>query len=613
MDKKNTVIGTLFVVAALASMWWAAKQTKPVPAPPTPQAAAAATTPAAAGTSAAPVATTAAATSPAATPVAAAPAAPGADFQTVTPAPAGQKITSLENSYIRVDFTDFGGAIDQVALKKYQFSLTDKTDPALFNNRHVDPILGFVGWAGLDRNARFQLVSQSATEVVYRATLDGTWDVTRRYVLSPDDGKNTDPYQLRVETTFHNRSAQASTPLQVELALGTAEPVSTVDFGRMLTTGTSVDFKQNFVGRYQLEPSGGLLGLGLGAHGATTVITSPAPFSWAVVKNQFFSTIYTPDQPGTGLVTRRVRLPGPLPDTDVNAFGLTGAAQVVVPAVPAGGDYKLGGEVYVGPNEYKRLSNMDVFKAGQDGVLQFGRYTGWASEILLRLMVAIHGFIPNWGFAIILTTLTLRLAFMPLTLMAARSSRRMQKIAPLMNALKEKYKDSPQKLQQATIELYKEHKVNPVGGCIPMLLPLPFFLGFYYMLMGSAELRFAPWLWWVHDLSAPDTVGVLFGIPIRVLPLLFVVANFFQMQITPQPNATGSQAAMMKFMPLLTLLIYYRYSCALSLYSTTNAVIAIVQQLFVNSRRDDGDPANKPAAVDNATGKRTKNITPKRK
>src|SRR5262249_43520874 len=156
--------------------------------------------------------------------------------------------------------------------------------------------------------------------------------------------------------------------------------------------------------------------------------------------------------------------------------------------VPAGGDYRLGGELYVGPNEYKRLSNMDVFKAGQDGVLQFGKYTGWASEILLRLMVAIHGFVPDWGFSLILPTLALRLAFMPLTLMAARSGRRMQKIAPLMNALKEKYKDNPQKLQQATIELYKEHKVNPVGGCIPMLLPLPFFLGFYYMLMGSAEL-----------------------------------------------------------------------------------------------------------------------------
>jgi YidC/Oxa1 family membrane protein insertase len=612
VDKKNTTIGTLFVIAALASMWWAAKQTKPIPAPPTPQAAAAAMTPAAAGTAA--TTTTTASAPAAATAVSTSPAAPatGAEVETVTPEHAGEKITALENSYIQVRFTDFGGAISDVALKKYQYSLTDRTDPALFNDRHVDPIFGFVGWAGLDRNTRFQLVSQSATEIVYRAILDNTWDVTRRYVLSPDEGKTTDPYQLWCETTFHNRSGKASVPLQVEVALGTAEPVSTVDFGRMLATGTSFDSKQDFVGRYQLEPSTGMLGLGLGAHAATPVIASTGPFTWAVVKNQFFSSIFTPDQPGAGLVTRRVRLPGPLPDSDSNAFGLTGAADVVLPAVPAGGSYQLGGQLYVGPTEYKRLSNMDVFKAGQDGVMQFGKYTGWASEILLRLMVFIHTFVPNWGFSIILTTLTLRLAFMPLTLMAARSGRRMQKIAPLMTALKEKYKDSPQKLQQATIELYKEHKVNPAGGCIPMLLPLPFFLGFYYMLMGAAELRYAPWLWWVHDLSAPDTVGFILGFPIRILPLLFVVANFVQMQITPQPNATGPQAAMMKFMPLFTLLIYYRYSCALSLYSTTNALIAIVQQVIVNKRKDDGDPANK-AGGDSPGGRPTKNVTPKKK
>src|ERR1035437_5292005 len=119
------------------------------------------------------------------------------------------------------------------------------------------------------------------------------------------------------------------------------------------------------------------------------------------------------------------------------------------------------------------------------------------------------------------------------------------------------------------MDLYKEHKVNPMGGCLPMLLPLPFFIGFFSMLRSTAELRYAPFLW-IGDLSARDTVGHVFGIAVNILPLLFTLTTFFQMRLTPTPNADPAQAKMMQFMPLMMLFIYYGMPAALSLYSTAN-------------------------------------------
>jgi len=181
---------------------------------------------------------------------------------------------------------------------------------------------------------------------------------------------------------------------------------------------------------------------------------------------------------------------------------------------------------------------------------------------------------------------------------------------PEMNIIKEKYKDNPQKQQQATMELYKKHKVNPVAGCVPMLLTIPFFFAFFRMLQSASELRFAPFLW-AHDLSAPDTIAVLAlpllgAVSLNVLPLLLGVVNFMQMRVTPQPAVDNAQMKIMKFMPIMFVLFYYNWSCALSLYSCMNGLFTIGQQLVVNRMRDPvGDAPVRP-------GKPTKNVTPKK-
>ena len=594
MDKKNTILGALFLVAAGAAFYFAPRPAPPPPAPAASAQALVATIPASDGTASAPLAGQPAA--PLANPASTA-------FAAVARDAAGATITTLANDFVEVRFTDFGGAVRDVALKKYPAVLGDPA-PFVFNALHADPMLALVDFPGLDRGTRFERISQSATEVVYRALFEGRFEVTRRYVLAPNVGQNTDPYQLRHETTFRNLTDQPVAPLRLALSLGTAAPTNLQDTGMQLTTGFSTGDKQDFIKRGDLESSGGMLGIG--AHDAKPVVTSGGPLVWTSVQNQFFTSILTPDEPATSLTTRRIKLLPLQPDGTLNAYGLTASMQVDVKAIAANGEAKVSGNLYVGPKEYRRLANSEVFKADQDKVMQFGFFK-FFSQILLTLMTWIHGVVGNWGVAIILTTLTLKTIFIYPTLAASRSAKRMAKLQPELAIIKEKFKDNPQKQQAATMELFKKHKVNPVGGCLPILITIPFFMGFFQMLQSTAELRFAPFLW-ASDLAAPDTVTHIFSFPLNIMPLLMGATMIFQMRLTPSPSVDNAQMKMMKFMPVIFTLFCYNFSCALSLYSTINGLFTIGQQLVVNRMKD---PADAPAPA--GGGKPIKNVTPKKK
>jgi len=585
MDKKNTTIGVVLLLAAFAFIYFSPRATPPAPAPDAPAATA---TPGTAGqTTSAPIAPPAISTATLA----------------AQQAPAQATITTLANDFIEARFTDFGGALAEVALKKYP-EKQDSKEPFVFNHLRADPMLALVEFPGLDRNARFERVAQSATEVVYRAVLDNRLEVTRRYTLT--SGPASDPYQVRHELTFRNLSDQVSPPMRVALALGTAAPSGKDDPGLQLKSAYSSSGDQHFIPRSDLEASSGLFGFR--AHGATPAVTSGGPITWAAVKNQYFTSILTGDEPASGLVTRRVKLATSPADETPNAYGLTGAAQFEVKAIAAKSETKLTGTLYVGPMEYRRLANGNAFKADQDKIMDFGFFK-FFSQILLTLMTWIHGWVNNWGVAIILTTLSLKTIFIPFTLAASKSAKRMAKIQPELQALREKYKDNPQKQQQATMELFKSRKINPVGGCFPILITIPFFMGFFSMLQSTAELRLAPFLW-APDLSSTDTIALLFGfLPLNIMPVLMGATMVVQMHLTPSPSVDNAQAKMMKFMPYIFTLFCYNFSCALSLYSFVNGLFTIVQQLVINRMKDPVEAA--PVAV-GPGGKVIKNVTPKK-
>jgi YidC/Oxa1 family membrane protein insertase len=601
MDKKNTTIGVLLLLAAFAVIYFAPRSAPP-PRPMVGEKVPAATPGASPTTTALPAQNHVAAPPPGAV---------NAAFAAVNAESAESVVTTLRNDFIEARFTDSGGALREVALikrnDKGRLIYPDKLGgerPFVFNALSTDPILAFVDYPGLDRTARFQRVSQSDSQVVYRAKLDNGLEVERRYTLAPNSGPNTDPYQIRFETTFRNTAQQPVQPMRVALALGTAAPTNPNDTGIQLTTGFSTASDREFIPRAKLEASNGFFGIG--AHGASPYVINAGSLVWTAVKNQFFTSILTGDQPAAELVSRRVKLLNTLPDEDVGAYGITGTARFDLPAIAAGGEAKLAGNVYVGPKEYRRLANTAVFKADQDKIMDFGFFK-YFSQILLTLMTWIHGWTTNWGLAIIFTTLTLKTLFIPFTLAASRSAKRMAKIQPELQAIREKHKDNPQKQQQATMELFKTRKINPVGGCLPVLITIPFFMGFFTMLGSAAELRFQPFLW-APDLSATDTVAVLFGIlPLRIMPLLMGATMVIQMHLTPSPSVDNMQVKMMKFMPYVFTLFCYGFPVSLSLYSFVNGVFTIGQQLVINRMKDPVEPPpGKPAAG----GKPLKNVTP---
>ena len=598
MDKKNTTIGIALLLAAFAALYFGQKYAPPpAPRPVAPMQAAPAATPGTPGA----VAT---------------PGTAGQPGLFVAPIsePELQDVVSLANAYVDVTFTEYGGAIREVAFRKYP---AQKGSPApyLFNQLHAAPVLAFVGQPGLDVGTRWQMVEKTANRIVFRAVADGKLEVTRTFTLQ-QEGSKQDPYRLEVATVLRNLSTEAMGAQRVAWNLGTAVPVNASDSGMYLNAGWWNAEKMTYIGRNDLQASGGFLGMG--AHEARPFIETPASVVWASVKNQFFASVFTPDQPGAGTVVRRIKIVDNLADTNPAAFGVTADILLDLPRLEPGASATLGGKIYVGPKEYQRLKE---FGKSEENVMQFSYnwytsmfFTWFFAPLLLTILTWFHGLIPNWGWAIILTTIALKTVTLPLTLAAAKSSKRMAKIQPRLKELNEKYADNPEKKQKATMELFKEAKVNPLGGCLPILITMPFFFGFYAMLQTSSDLRFAEFFW-IKDLASPETFARLpfllpNGIPINIMPLLMGVTQVIQMQLMPTPSVDNAQAKMFKFMPYMMIFFFYNFGSGLALYWTVSNAFTILQQLIINRMPEHAPVASAADGLKNVTPSGRK---PKRK
>ena len=287
-------------------------------------------------------------------------------------------------------------------------------------------------------------------------------------------------------------------------------------------------------------------------------------------------------------------------------LGISGSVGYEFGTLTAGESKSLDFQYFVGPKEFKRLQAMGN---EQDLVMQFG-FLGFFSKLLLAFMYLIHSVVPSWGWSIVIMTICIKLLFWPLTAKASRSQKRMASIQGPMAELKEKHKDNPQKMQQETLKLFKEHQVNPVAGCLPMLIQMPIFLGLFYMLRTASELRFESFLW-VSDLSLPDTQLMVGGFPINILPMIMGVTMFLQMSMMPvSPTADPMQQKIFKFLPFIFLIFLYNFSSGLVLYWTVQNILTIIQQKIINSRPDE---LLKPVAVGVETKSKGKGGAPRTK
>jgi YidC/Oxa1 family membrane protein insertase len=234
--------------------------------------------------------------------------------------------------------------------------------------------------------------------------------------------------------------------------------------------------------------------------------------------------------------------------------------------------------VYIGPKDIDHLTELGH---NAKKLIRFGLF-GWIAEIMLRSIKYIHESIPNWGFCIIILTFVIKILFFPLTYSSTKSMAKMQELQPKMKAIRAKYKKAKQdiaqrrKMNEEIMKLYKEHGVNPAGGCLPILIQLPIFWGFFQMLRTSIEFRHSPFVFWIKDLSVKD--------PFYVTPILMGITQYINQKMTPT-SADPTQQRMMLIMPAVMTLFFMNFSSGLVLYWLTNNVLQIGQQYIMNRLR----------------------------
>jgi YidC/Oxa1 family membrane protein insertase len=268
------------------------------------------------------------------------------------------------------------------------------------------------------------------------------------------------------------------------------------------------------------------------------------------------------------------------PEGERPLLGMEGAMGMPGFQLQPGETTSLRFQIYAGPKIYNRLAKLQHEEAA---IMNFGMWK-LVSQALLNFMNLLHGWVRDYGIAIILLTACVKGVLWPLQNKANASMRRMSALAPKMQELRTKYKDDPTRMNQEVMKLYKEHGVNPVGGCLPMMIQIPIFFGLFTMLGQAAELRNASFLW-ISDLSQPDTIAHLPGVgwPINVLPLIMGASNVWLMRMTPN-TGDAMQRRIMMFMPLIFLVFCYNFAAALALYYTTQNLFTILQ-LWVNKRQ----------------------------
>ncbi|PKL52475.1 MAG: preprotein translocase YidC [Nitrospira bacterium HGW-Nitrospira-1] len=227
--------------------------------------------------------------------------------------------------------------------------------------------------------------------------------------------------------------------------------------------------------------------------------------------------------------------------------------------------------LYAGPKEQKRLEKLNI---GLEHIINYGFFSIIARP-LFWVLILFYGFFGNYGWAIILLTIVTRIPFIPLLNKGQKSMRKLQDIQPKMAEIREKYKKDPPKMQQEMTGLYKKHKVNPVGGCLPMLLQIPVFFALYKVLLIAIELRGAPFMLWIVDLSAKD--------PYYVLPIVMGITMVIQQKMTPS-TMDPKQAKLMMLMPVVFTFMFLSFASGLVLYWLINNILGIIQQFFVNKK-----------------------------
>ncbi|WP_186052490.1 membrane protein insertase YidC [Burkholderia gladioli] len=285
---------------------------------------------------------------------------------------------------------------------------------------------------------------------------------------------------------------------------------------------------------------------------------SSADNGWVAMVQHYFASAWIPQQG----VKRDIYVEKI--DPSLYRVGVKEQVKTIEPGQSA----DVSARLFAGPEEERVLEGI---APGLDLVKDYGWVTIIAKP-LFWLLQKIHGYVGNWGWSIVLLTLLIKAVFFPLSAASYKSMARMKEITPRMQALRERFKSDPQKMNAALMELYKTEKVNPFGGCLPVVIQIPVFISLYWVLLASVEMRGAPWILWIHDLSQRD--------PFFILPVLMAGSMFLQTRLNPTPP-DPVQAKMMMFMPIAFSVMFFFFPAGLVLYYVVNNVLSIAQQYYI--------------------------------
>jgi YidC/Oxa1 family membrane protein insertase len=578
MDRTAWIVITLCVIGLVAWEWWTIKNQPLRPAvvsSPTP----------------APLATV----SPSATAtVSSLPSASAPPEPQATPAFA-EKNEVLRNDDVELHLTNRGGGISEAVLLKH---IAQGDQRVVLNSKEQSPIGAMIEKPDTPNLAEFNLNREPDGSIKCERVADNV-TVTKKFFFLPNREDHKDNFLFEMDVDLVNGSDKPYSDTGYYVTLGSAVPIhpreSSYNPPRLTWFVGGKDKGTTDVNWF--APSNGLFGL-LGQRPAQSVYQRDLTnVDWAAVSNQFFTTLIAPlAGKGNGVWGRRFDI-----SPEQKMYGLAGALRMPGFQLPPGQTYSAKFEIWAGPKIYHRLARLDRDYGGHGDhneaeVLDFGSWLfKLVAQFLLNCLNGLHDFIRSYGLSILVLTAIIKMVLWPIQNKANKSMRQMAVLSPKMQELREKYKDDPTRMNQEVMKLYKQYGINPVGGCLPMMIQIPIFFGLFRMLGQAVELRGAHFLW-VKDLSQPDTLFVIpglgwipfigdpgVGLPINIIPLCMAATQIWLMAMTPK-TGDATQRRMMMFTPLIFLFICYNFAAALALYYTTQNLFSILQ-FYINKRQ----------------------------
>jgi YidC/Oxa1 family membrane protein insertase len=466
------------------------------------------------------------------------------------PLPSEKEIV-FETADYKAVLSNLGGVIKSITLKTHLDSenkpivLAATSDPrdSIFAVTGLDP--------ELDKGLPFSFV-EKPDRVIFKAGTQSGLIIEKEIIFGPGE------YAIELKQTIRNNAGQARA-LTYKIAGGCGiTPLSPQD-------EVYVEVVRNISGKIS-----NVNGKSIKAE----TVWNGGQVYWVSLKNRYFSLILKPPVSFDNVFSKS------LSDKELETgVGITGLN--IDPNSSMTQDFVL----YAGPNDFGKIRSL---KLGLEDSLHLG-FTGGIGRWLFVALEFFQRIVKNWGVAIIILTVLINIVLFPLTFKSLKSMKQMQALQPRVEALRASRKDNPQKVNKEIMELYKKYKVNPLGGCLPMLLQMPVFFALYQVLMRSIELRGAPFLW-IKDLSQPDRLIAnipIFPNELNILPLLMAVAMFLQQKLSTPPKAASSGASdqmaqqqrmMMVMMPVLFGVLFYKLPSGLVLYWLANTILTIVEQ-----------------------------------